>query len=229
VRLCSLGKQRCPKRAAPAFSHAVCQALFVISQAIGSPRWVKQNAGCFPRSASSTSAASRFSGTPRGVPFLVWFNHAVLHFKSTRSHSKPVISRVRHPLRARSGSTPTGVAAPPLTGGRPPAASTSDHVLFTGSRRTRGTPSIHCHSSRAIRRRLRMTASRRFTVAGRIPRFRCSRWLRRYACWLGRLSPSGSGRPLLCPRQCPACRQWLPRRVSRIASKWFFPSNTRTE
>jgi hypothetical protein len=76
-----------------AFAIAVCQALLVISQANGSPRYVKQNTGCFPRSASSTSTASRFNGTPRGVPFLVWFNHAVLRFKSTQSHSKPVIAR----------------------------------------------------------------------------------------------------------------------------------------
>jgi hypothetical protein len=40
----------------------------------------------------------RLSGTPRGVPFLVWSSQAVPRCRSTRSHSKPVISRARHPV-----------------------------------------------------------------------------------------------------------------------------------
>ena len=61
----------------PASRVACFQALFVNSQAIGSPRYVKQNTGCLFRSASNTSTASRFRGTPRGVPFLVRSSHPV--------------------------------------------------------------------------------------------------------------------------------------------------------
>ena len=47
---------------------------------------------------SNTSTASTFKGTPLGVPFLVWLSQAVLRARSTRSHSRPVISRARQPV-----------------------------------------------------------------------------------------------------------------------------------
>lgn len=97
---------RCPrmpeivnrKSVIPAFSNAVIQPLFDSCQRIGSPRKVKQYCGCLPRCSSNTVTASRLSGTPLGVPFLVWFNHAVLRSGSTRFHSKLAISFARHPV-----------------------------------------------------------------------------------------------------------------------------------
>src|SRR5581483_7168773 len=88
----------------PALAIALCQAELVNSQRIGLPRYVKQYRGCFLSCSSRTATASRFSGTPRGVPFLVRFNHAVLRSKSTRLHSKPVISLARQPV-ARANRT----------------------------------------------------------------------------------------------------------------------------
>jgi len=45
---------------------------------------VKQKRRCFPTCSRNTTTASRFNGTPLGVPFLVWSNHAVPRWRSTR-------------------------------------------------------------------------------------------------------------------------------------------------
>ena len=60
--------------------------------------YVKQAFGCFPNRSSKIVIASVFSGTPLGVPFLVWLSQAVRRDKSTRFHSKLVISLARQPV-----------------------------------------------------------------------------------------------------------------------------------
>lgn len=54
-----------------ASGHAVLQSPHLM----GSPRYVQHKRGSFPLSPCSTATASRFNGTPRGVPFSVRFNH----------------------------------------------------------------------------------------------------------------------------------------------------------
>src|SRR5215471_9888324 len=69
----------------PAFMIAARHAVLVTSQPIGSPRNVKQNTGCLPRSALSTAIASRFSDSERSITDL----HPCLLSDSKRTYDPP--------------------------------------------------------------------------------------------------------------------------------------------
>ena len=84
---------------------------------------------------------------------------AVLRFRSTRSHSKPVISRARQPVAnaKRISAFKCGAAAATRRSASS-CVNQRSRSFSPDNKRIFGITSIHCHSSRAMRNKLRMVA-----------------------------------------------------------------------